>query len=144
MDKGILRRITRKLRITPQFSQTDMTGVIHNAEYFLWFEEGRMQIMRELISVEESLAQGVIPLVVRNSCRYRRPVRLGDELVLITAHGIVETYAGRLVFEHSLVDEKDKAETASGECHVTLFDMRKNQLVKTWPPHVWERYRNLR
>lgn len=137
------RVIKRKLPIRPLFHQTDMMGVIHNAVYLLWFEEGRLQIMTEVLPIAEALDLGVGTPVIENHCAYLKSVRYGDPLVLITSHVIQPVYAGRLVFEHSLVHEKFKTEMARGYSSITLVTMRDGQLVKTWPADLWNRYQQL-
>lgn len=118
-------------------------GVIHNAEYFHWFEEGRLQIMLEILPFEEALRIGVAMPVIENLCRYLKPVRFGDPLILFTTHSIQPVYEGRLVFEHSLVHEKQKTEMAAGRTVATLLDMKSGQLVKEWPADLWRRYQAL-
>jgi acyl-CoA thioester hydrolase len=119
-------------------------GVVHNAVYFLWFEEGRLQILFEVLPLERAMALGVAMPVVENVCRYHRAVRLGDPLVLHTTHRIQPAYEGRLVFEHSLVHEKTKVEMASGHAAMTLVDHRTHALLREWPADVWQRYQDLR
>jgi acyl-CoA thioester hydrolase len=138
------RIIKRKLFIEPKFHQTDMMGVIHNAEYFHWFEDGRLAIMREILPLSEVVRRNIAVFVVSNSCDYLHPVRLGDELVLTTTHEIHDPYAGKLVFDHSLVHAKKKTEMAQGRSVMTIMDMAAGTLVKTWPEDVWERYKNLK
>lgn len=119
-------------------------GVVHNVEYFRWFEEGRLQVMLEVLSLEEALRIHVAMPVVENTCSYRRAVRFGDPLVLTTLHQVAPTYQGRLVFEHSLVHEKTKVEVASGRTVATLVHMPSLDLVREWPDEVWARYQALR
>jgi YbgC/YbaW family acyl-CoA thioester hydrolase len=138
------RLIKRKLSLTPLFHQTDMMGVIHNAVYFLWFEEGRMQILLEVLPIEEAMRLGAAMPVVENICHYRKPVKFGMALQLYTTHRVEPVYQGRLVFKHYLLHEKLRAEMAWGESIVTLVDHRTNQLIKTWPEPVWQRYQALR
>jgi acyl-CoA thioester hydrolase len=138
-----LRLIKRRLSLTPAFHQTDMMGVIHNAVYFLWFEEGRMQILLEILPIEEAVRLGAAMPVVENLCHYRRPVKFGMPLQLYTTHRVEPAYHGRLVFKHYLLHEKLRTEMAWGESVVTLVDHRTNQLIKTWPESVWRRYQAL-
>ncbi|MEI6970697.1 MAG: thioesterase family protein [bacterium] len=143
VDHRKRRQIRRKLRITPAFRQIDMMGVVHNSQYFLWFEEGRLQIMLEVMSFEEAVRRMISMPVVENKCHYLRPAKYGDSLVLLTRHRIQVSYDGRLVFEHSLVHEKTKEEVARGHTVTTLVDVRTGRLVKDWPADVWERYRTM-
>jgi len=138
------RLIRRKLSLTPLFHQTDMMGVIHNAVYFLWFEEGRMQILLEILPIEEALRLGAAMPVVENTCHYRKPVKFGMPLQLHTTHRVEPAYHGRLVFKHYLLHEKLRTEMAWGESVVTLVDRHANQLIKAWPESVWQRYQALK
>jgi acyl-CoA thioester hydrolase len=134
------RLIKRKLSLTPSFHQTDMMGVIHNSVYFLWFEEGRMQILLEILPMEEALRLGAAMPVVENICHYRKPAKFGMPLQLHTTHRVEPAYRGHLVFKHYLLHEKLRTEMAWGESVVTLVDYRTNQLIKAWPESVWQRY----
>jgi len=44
-----------------------MMGVVHNAEYYRWFEDGRLQILEEIMSLQEATALGVSVPVVASS-----------------------------------------------------------------------------
>jgi acyl-CoA thioesterase FadM len=138
------RLITRKLSLTTAFHQTDMMGVIHNSVHFLWFEEGRMQILLDILPIEEAIRLGAAMPVVENLCRYRKPVTFGMPLQLYTTHRVEPVYQGRLVFKHYLLHAKLRTEMAWGESVVTLVNHRTNQLIKTWPESVWERYQALK
>jgi acyl-CoA thioester hydrolase len=137
---GKPRPIRRRLNLTPAFHQVDMMGVVHNVQYFYWFEAGRLQIMEELLSLEATVKIGVAMPVVENQCTYRRPVRYGDPLVLLTEHQPLPAWEGRLVFTHSLVHRKLKTEMACGRTTATLIDVAEGRLVKEWPQDLWRRY----
>jgi acyl-CoA thioester hydrolase len=135
--------LKRRLAIRPLFHQTDMMGVIHNSIYFLWFEEGWMQFMLDVLPMDEAQRLGVVMPVVENACTYAKPVRFGDPLLLFTTHEVPPVYAGRLVFRHSLVHAKHKTEMASGQTVTTLLDSRTGQLLREWPADLWRRYQAL-
>jgi acyl-CoA thioester hydrolase len=135
--------VRRRLELTPAFHQVDMMGVVHNVQYFYWFEQGRLQIMEELLSLEATTKLGVVMPVVENLCVYHRPVRYGDPLVLYTEHQCLPAWEGRLVFTHSLVHKKLKTEMASGRTTSTLMMAADGSLVKQWPADLWQRYQAL-
>jgi acyl-CoA thioester hydrolase len=137
------RLIKRKLSIQPRFHQIDMMGVIHNSVYFLWFEEGRFQIMLEVLPLEKAIELGVALPVVQNACQYRKAVKFGCPLLLYTTHHVQSVYEGRLVFNHYLMHEKQKTTMAFGQTVTTLVDARTQRLVKEWPPEIWQRYQAL-
>jgi acyl-CoA thioester hydrolase len=138
------RLIKRKLAFQPSFHQTDMMGVIHNSVYFLWFEEGRMQILLEVLPIEQAMELGVAMPVIHNCCQYRKAVRFGMPLTLYTTHHIQSAYEGRLVFNHYLMHEKQKTAMAFGQTVTTLMDFRTQKLVREWPSDIWNRYQALR
>ena len=118
-------------------------GVVHNVQYFYWFEQGRLQILEELMSLDASMKLGVVMPVVENQCLYRKPVRYGDPLVLLTEHHCLSAWEGRLVFSHSLVHRKLKTEMACGRTTTTLIDIATGRLVKEWSEDLWQRYQAL-
>ena len=134
------RIVKRKLSIRPQFYQTDMMGVIHNSEFFRWFEEGRLQLLADIVSFEEAMRDGIVLPVVRNVCDYLKPVRYGDKLILTTMHEVRSEYEGRLAFQHSLANEDTKVELAVGETVVTLVDQKTGRLIRELPERIKERY----
>jgi len=137
---GRTSSIRRRLHLTPAFHQVDMMRVVHNVQFFYWFELGRTRIMEEFMSLEASLQLGVAMPVVENQCLYRKPVRYGDPLVLLTEHRCLSAWAGRLVFSHSLVHRKLKTEVACGRTTTTLIELATGRLVKEWPEDLWRRY----
>ena len=137
------RLIKRKLSIQPAFHETDMMGVIHNAVYFLWFEQGRLQIMLEVLPMEEAMALGVVMPVVENFCQYRKPAKFGQPLLLYTTHRVEPVYRGRLVFSHYLFHEKPRTALAFGHTITTLVEARTGRLIKDWPGQIWQRYQAL-
>jgi len=138
------RLIKRKLAIQPAFHETDMMGVIHNANYFRWFEQGRLQIMFEVLPLEEALKLGLFMPVVENICHYRKPVKFGMPLLLYTSHNLQPAYEGRLVFSHYLIHEKQRTAMAFGQTVMTFVAAATNKLIKEWPPGLWERYQELK
>ena len=138
------RLIKRKQVIEPAFHETDMMGVIHNSNFFLWFERGRLQIMLEVLPLEEAMKLGLIMPVVENICHYRKPVKFGMPLLLYTTHNLQPAYQGRLVFSHYLIHEKQHTAMAFGQTAMTLFSTQTNRLVKEWPAEIWHRYQALK
>lgn len=137
---GRPRSIRRRIHLTPAFHQVDMMRVVHNVQFFYWFELGRTRIMEEFMSLDAALGLGVAMPVVENHCLYRKPVRYGDPLVLLTEHRCLSAWAGRLVFSHSLVHRKLKTEVACGRTTTTLIELETGRLVKEWPEDLWRRY----
>ncbi len=72
--------------IRVRYAETDQMGVVYYANYFVWFEVGRVELMRSLgfdYKQLEEQEQCFLPVVEAN-CRYRAPARYDDLLTLET------------------------------------------------------------
>jgi len=68
-----------------RYADTDAMGVAYYANYFVWFEVARTDLLRGLgWSYREMEDDGVLLPVIEADCRYRRPARYDDELEIRT------------------------------------------------------------
>lgn len=121
-----------------------MMGVVHNTQYFIWFELGRFALIDEVLSDAPKWRDRVSTPVVMNVCNYLEPARLGDELIITTKHAVVPSWTGRLRFLHTISNTKTKAELAHGQSELTLVDADTFRPIKEFPQTLWKSYQNLR
>ena len=73
-------------KIRVRYAETDQMGIVYYANFFIWFEVGRVELLRHLgfhykqMEIEDDCH---FP-VVEASCRYKSPAHYDDELVLET------------------------------------------------------------
>jgi acyl-CoA thioester hydrolase len=73
-------------RIRVRYAETDQMGVVYYANFFIWFELGRVELLRQVgfqykqMEIDDDCH---IPVVEAN-CRYKSPARYDDELLLQT------------------------------------------------------------
>src|SRR5882762_6354035 len=74
-------------RIRVRYAETDQMGVVYHANHFIWFEVGRVELLRQLgFSYKEmELKDDCYIAVVDARCRYKAPVLYDDE-VLVRTH----------------------------------------------------------
>lgn len=73
------------LEIRVRYQETDAMGFLHHANYFTYFEMGRTELLRTTGKTYKELEDaGLLMVVVRINCRYRRPARYDDVLRLHT------------------------------------------------------------
>jgi acyl-CoA thioester hydrolase len=66
-----------------RYAETDRMGVVYYANYFVWFEVARAELLRALgWSYRELEADGVFLPVTEAHCEYRRPARYDDEIAI--------------------------------------------------------------
>jgi acyl-CoA thioester hydrolase len=72
--------------LTVYFEDTDAYGVVYYANYLRFMERARSDMIRAagVDQVAELRASGSAYVVVEVNIRYRRPARLGDELLVIS------------------------------------------------------------
>jgi acyl-CoA thioester hydrolase len=74
---------TSTLRV--RYAETDKMGVVYYANYFVWFEVARTDLLRALgWSYREMEQAGVSLPVIAAHCDYLRPARYDDELEVRT------------------------------------------------------------
>ena len=137
------RIVTHRHEIRVEFHHVDMMQVAHNSEYFRWFERGRLELFEEVFPMQWMIDNRIGAPVVANRCEYTWPAVYGDTLVVTTRHRLLDSYAGRFDFDHSIVRPRDRRELASGRTSVTLVDLARYRLVKEIEPAVWARYQRL-
>jgi acyl-CoA thioester hydrolase len=85
-----------------RYAETDKMGVVYYANYFVWFEVARADLLRSLgWTYREMEEHGIALPVIEASCEYRRPAYYDDELE-IRAQGTLVTPI-RMRFDYEVV-----------------------------------------
>ena len=97
-----------------RYPETDRMGVAHHTHYFVWFELGRTELMRQAGCAYGALedADGVFFPVVEAGAHYIAPARY-DEVVEIDTR-LAATEGVRVRFEYVLRREADGTVLAKG------------------------------
>jgi acyl-CoA thioester hydrolase len=98
--------------IRVRYAETDQMGVVYYANYFVWFEVGRVELMRSLgfeYRELEEQDQCFLPVVEAN-CRYKAPARYDDVLTLETR--VLNQRTSMIRFGYRLLREVSDAEPA--------------------------------
>jgi acyl-CoA thioester hydrolase len=72
-------------QIRVRYQETDAQARVHHANYFSYFEQGRVELLRAAgYSYRELEAQGILLVVAEISCRYYLPANYDDLLRIVT------------------------------------------------------------
>jgi acyl-CoA thioester hydrolase len=129
-----LRSIVNETRIRVRYAETDQMGVVHHANHFIWFEVGRVELLRQLgFSYKEMEQQdNCFIAVVDARCRYKAPARYDDEIIVRTwLKNIRESV---IHFGYELVRVEDGSLLAEGETTHIVADA---QMQKTALPEKY-------
>ena len=96
-----------------RYAETDKMGVVYYANYFVWFEVGRADLLRSLgWTYREMELAGVSLPVIEAHCEYRRPARYDDDLEVRTEGRMLSLV--RMEFSYEVVRRDDCSIAASG------------------------------
>jgi acyl-CoA thioester hydrolase len=103
----------RRATVRVRYAETDKMGVVYHSNYFVWFEVGRTDWLRQAgWTYREMEASGVSLPVIEAHCEYRQPARYDDEIAIdARALGLSPI---RLRFEYRLSRLSDGALLAEG------------------------------
>ena len=131
------RNITRhETRIRVRYAETDQMGVVYHANYLIWMEVARVELCGTLGFRYRDMEreEGVFMVVVEANCRYLRPARFDDEVLVETS--VKSANTKMLEFTYRMTRQED------GELLVTGFtkhlcvgrDMRVTRLPGRYLP----------
>jgi acyl-CoA thioester hydrolase len=88
-------------------------GVVYYANYLVWFEVGRTDLLRDAgWTYRDMEADGYLLPVLEVACTYRQPARYDDEVEVRTTGALVSPV--RLRFTYDLVRVADDTLLATG------------------------------
>jgi acyl-CoA thioester hydrolase len=123
--------VTTQVRV--RYAETDQMGIVYYANYLVWFEIGRVELLRSLgltYSQMEIEDRCILPVVEAN-CRYRAPARYDDEILIETRpallRGSVIKFAYR-IYRNANQEQKERELLAEGETvHVVCDEQLKRK-----------------
>ena len=81
-----LNKTVNETRIRVRYAETDQMGVVYHSNHFIWFEVGRVELLRQLGFTYKDMERedDCFIAVVDARCRYKAPVHYDDEVVVRT------------------------------------------------------------
>ena len=125
-------------RLRVRFADTYQMCVVYHANYLVWFEVGRVELMRALGLEYKLLEQdfGCMIAVVEAKARYRAPARYDDEVTVRTS--LAAMRGSVLKMEYQVVRVSDAALLCEGETMHVVVD--RSMKKRTLPPPYAEAF----
>lgn len=78
--------LINETRIRVRYAETDQMGVVYHSNHFIWFEVGRVELLRQFGFSYKDMERedDCFIAVVDANCRYKAPVHYDDEVVVRT------------------------------------------------------------
>ncbi len=111
-------------RLRARYVETDQMGVVYHSNFFIWFEVGRVEAMRELGFQYKQMEEedGCFIAVVDARCRYKSPAYYDDDILVRTR---MKNVRGSLIhFAYEVLRAGDGTLLAEGETTHIVTDAR--------------------
>jgi len=118
MSSGAAPHSSSRIRV--RYAETDKMGVVYYANYFVWFEVGRTDLLRESgWNYREMEIDGFALPVIEAHCMYRESAKYDDDIEVRTSGTMLSPV--RVQFTYEVVRMADAATLATGTTvHATL------------------------
>jgi YbgC/YbaW family acyl-CoA thioester hydrolase len=127
-----------RTQVQVMFFDTDCGGVVSNIAYLRFIEIARTLLAEELgLALTDMAENQRYPVVVRTEIDYRRPAKLGDQLVIEGWLDRVERV--RFWCGFRITRPADKMVIAKCQQMLALIEMPEGKLLRL--PEHWEKYR---
>jgi len=129
-----------EVKIRVRYAETDQMGVVYHANFFVWFEVGRVEFLRALgfsyRDMEENDACFIA--VVDARCRYKAPAHYDDEITVRTS--LKNVRESVIHFGYELVRVSDGTLLAEGETMHVVTDAEMKR--RTIPEKYMQAFRD--
>jgi acyl-CoA thioester hydrolase len=127
--------VTTHVRV--RYAETDQMGIVYYANYLVWFELGRVELLRSLGLAYSKLEadHGCILPVIEARCRYRSPAKYDDEILIESWPSLVRSSVIRFAYRilRKAPDGGENTLLAEGETVHVVCDDQLNK--KPLPAH---------
>ncbi|WP_243387967.1 acyl-CoA thioesterase [Bacillus kexueae] len=108
-----------KKEIDVRYAETDQMGVVYHANYLVWMEVGRTQLIKDLgFSYAAMEEEGVLSPVIDVHIQYKKPLKYGDTAVI---HTWIEEYNGlKVVYGYEIYTPSGELAIQSTSQHVCV------------------------
>jgi len=133
MEKSIknqLLNVKNSTRIKVRFNDTDAMGIVHFKNYLVYFDDGFVSFMNDVLSpkrIEETVHEGTVFGVKKVDITYEGSAKFGDYVIVETQ--IIKIGTSSITFRHEIFRESNNTLIAKIECVRLAMDKKTNKLL---------------
>lgn len=118
-----------------RYAETDKMGIVHHANYLIWFEVGRSELCRSRgFSYNQMETDNALMVVAESYVRYKAPAYYEDILTIRTK--VAEIRSRSIQFVYEILRKSDETIIAEGETlHIVTDELKKVRTV----PEIYRR-----
>ena len=123
--------LSGEITIRVRYAETDRMGLVHHANYLVYFEEGRTELLRaQGLSYRDIEDQGFFLVLTKLQVRYKSPAYYDDLLTLRTS--VVRTTLVKIEHKYELM----RGGVLLAECETTLGCVDRQGKVQPLPANL--------
>lgn len=97
MKDVITARFQHTFRV--RYSETDAQAIVHNSQYLVYFEVGRVEYLRAAgYGYDEMVSHGMEFVLVSSHIDYRYPARFDEKLIISVAIDWIKTSSFKFIY----------------------------------------------
>lgn len=97
--------MVNETKIRVRYGETDQMGIVYHANYFVWFDIGRTELLRQIgLSYKELEDMNVLLPVIDVGCKYKSPALYDDEIIIKTKVSFLKGV--KIRFEYEIHSDK--------------------------------------
>jgi acyl-CoA thioester hydrolase len=124
--------IQHESSLTVRYAETDQMRFAHHANYIIWFERGRIGLMKHFgVSYAQLENDGYLMPVIEVGANYFKPARFDQQLTIRTS--ISEKPRAKVRFEYRVLNEAGELLCSGFSLH--SFMNKQDRAIK--PPKVF-------
>jgi acyl-CoA thioester hydrolase len=118
-------------RLRVRYAETDQMGVVYHSNHLIWFEVGRVELMRQMGFSYRDMErdEGRFIAVAEVTCRYRAPIFYDEEVIVRTWLKTVRESV--IIFHYELARAENGTLLAEGQTTHIVTDSKMK--VSTLP-----------
>lgn len=135
---------TSTTRIKVRYAETDKMGIAYHSNYYIWFEVARGDFIKKLdITYNEMEKMGILMPLVETYCKYSRPAKYDDDLIVETSIGKLTPV--KIIFNYKVINEITGKSVAQGKT-TQAFVNRDFKIINLQKKHndLWNRLQLLK
>jgi acyl-CoA thioester hydrolase len=119
------KAVVNEAVIRVRYAETDQMGVAYYSNYLVWFEIGRVELIRQLgFSYQEMEWDHYYLPVVEARCRYKTPALYDEALIIRTR--LAKLRPSLILFGYDVIRQSDGELLAEGETsHIVVGPEKK-------------------
>ena|SRR5436853_7013244 len=126
-----MKQFTSETKVRVRYAETDQMGVVYHSNFFLYYEVGRAESIRNLgFTYADMEKLGVIMPVVEVQSRFLRPALYDDLLTIKTVLKELPVHH-KIEFHHEVYNEKKELLTTG---RIVLYFMEAKTMKRTTMP----------